>query len=102
MGNLGFGFCPSHPGELLKEEVDERGLMQKTLAEQMGIPYTALNDILNCRRPVTATTAMLFEAAMGVSAELLMNMQLKYNMQVAREDKKFAARLEAVRNWHMV
>lgn len=88
---------PIHPGELLKEEVDERGLMQKTLAEQMGIPYTALNDILNCRRPVTATTAMLFEAAMGVSAGLLMRMQLDYNMQVAREDKKFAARLEAVR-----
>lgn len=91
-----------HPGELLKEEVEERGLMQKTLAEQMGIPYTALNDILNCRRPVTATTAMLFEAAMGVSSGLLMRMQLDYNMQVARADEKFAARLEAVRNWHAV
>ena len=40
---------------------------------------------------------MLFEAAMGVSAGLLMRMQLDYNMQVARMDKKFAARLEAVR-----
>ena len=86
-----------HPGELLKDEVECRGLIQKSLAEQMGIPYTALNDILNSRRPLTATTAMLFEAAMGVSAGLLMRMQLDYNMQVARMDKKFAAHLEAVR-----
>ena len=83
-----------HPGELLKDEVESRGLIQKSLAEQMGIPYTALND---SRRSLTATTAMLFEAAMGVSAGLLMRMQLDYNMQVARMDKKFAARLEAVR-----
>ena len=54
-----------HPGELLKDEVESRGLIQKSLAEQMGIPYTALNDILNSRRSLTATTAMLFEAAMG-------------------------------------
>ena len=86
-----------HPGELLKDEVESRGLIQKSLAEQMGIPYTALNDILNSRRSLTATTAMLFEAAMGVSAGLLMRMQLDYNMQVARMDKKFAARLEDVR-----
>lgn len=86
-----------HPGELLKDEVESRGLIQKSLAEQMGIPYTALNDILNSRRSLTATTAMLFEAAMGLSAGLLMRMQLDYNMQVARMDKKFAARLEAVR-----
>ena len=52
-----------HPGELLKDEVESRGLIQKSLAEQMGIPYTALNDILNSRRSLTATTAMLFEAA---------------------------------------
>ena len=38
-----------HPGELLKDEVESRGLIQKSLAEQMGIPYTALNDILNSR-----------------------------------------------------
>jgi plasmid maintenance system antidote protein VapI len=56
----------------------------------MGIPYTALNDILNQRRPLTANTAMLFEAAMGVNTDLLMRMQLKYNMQIVRQDKSLA------------
>lgn len=99
MGNLGYGFCPTHPGELLKEEVEYRKISQCYLAKQMGIPYTALNDILNQRRPITANTAMLFEAALGINADLLMRMQLKYNMQIVRQDKTLADRLESVRKF---
>ena len=29
MGNLGYGFRPVHPGELLKDEVEYRGLTQR-------------------------------------------------------------------------
>jgi plasmid maintenance system antidote protein VapI len=50
MENLGYGFCLTHPGELLKEEVEYRKISQSNLAKQMGVPYTALNDILNQRR----------------------------------------------------
>lgn len=97
MGNLGFGYRAVHPGELLKDEVEYRGVSQRKLATQMGISYNILNDILNERRTITANTAMLFEAALGVSADLIMRMQLKYNMQMARKDKSFAERLEQVR-----
>jgi addiction module HigA family antidote len=97
MGNLGYGFCPTHPGELLKEEVEYRKISQNQLAKQVGIPYTALNDILNQRRPLTANTAMLFEAALGINADLLMRMQLKYNMQIIRQDKTFSQRLIEIR-----
>ncbi|MDR1632154.1 MAG: HigA family addiction module antidote protein [Dysgonamonadaceae bacterium] len=97
MGNLGYGFCPTHPGELLKEEIEYRKLSQSSLAKQMGVPYTALNDMLNKRRPLTANTAMLFEAALGISADLLMRMQLKYNMQIVRQDKTLANRLAEIR-----
>ncbi|MDR2475460.1 MAG: HigA family addiction module antidote protein [Bacteroidales bacterium] len=97
MGNLGYGFCPTHPGELLKEEIEYRKLSQTSLAKKMGVPYTALNDILNERRPLTANTAMLFEAALGINADLLMRMQLKYNMQIVRQDKTFTSRLAEIR-----
>ncbi|MDR0792207.1 MAG: HigA family addiction module antidote protein [Chitinophagaceae bacterium] len=96
MRNLRYGFCPTHPGELLKEEVEYRKISQSSLAKQMGVPYTALNDILNQRRPITANTAMLFEAVMGINADLLMRMQLKYNMQIVRQDKGFANRLAKI------
>ena len=97
MGNLGYGFCATHPGELLKEEIEYRKLSQSSLAKQMGVPYTALNDIINERRPLTANTAMLFEAALGINADLLMRMQLKYNMQIVRQDKALANRLANIR-----
>jgi plasmid maintenance system antidote protein VapI len=40
MENLGFGYGPVHPGELLKEEIAYRGISQREIAAQMGMPYT--------------------------------------------------------------
>ncbi len=88
---------PVHPGEILKEEIEYRGISQAKLASQMGISYKMLNHILNERRPLTPTTAMLFEAALGIDANLLMRIQLKYNMRVAKQDKSFAKRLAEIR-----
>ena len=90
---------PIHPGELLKEEIECRHLPQTQLAAQTGISYKVLNDILNCRRPLTTNTAMLFEAALGISAGLLMRMQLDYNMQQATRDKSFMERLAQIRKY---
>lgn len=88
---------PTHPGEILKEEIEYRGISQRKLAKQMGLAYSALNEILNARRPLTEKTALLFEAALGVDAEPLMRLQLKYNMQSTRKDCSFMERLAQVR-----
>lgn len=90
---------PIHPGELLKEEIESQRLPQTQLAAQTGISYKILNDILNCRRPLTTSTAMLLEAALDISAGLLMRMQLDYNMQQATCDKPFMERLAKVRKF---
>ena len=37
----------THPGAILKDEIEYRGITQHKLAQQMGIPYSALNEILN-------------------------------------------------------
>ena len=39
MGNLGYGAYPTHPGEVLKDEIEERGISQRQLAESMGLTY---------------------------------------------------------------
>jgi len=97
MSTMRFGFTPTHPGEVLKDEIEYRNIPQIHLAKQMGVSYKVLNDILNERRPLTTTTAMLFEAAMGLPADMLMRLQLKYNMQVAKSDKTFIKRLAKIR-----
>ena len=88
MGNLGYPYLPTHPGEVLKEEIEYRGISQKKLSEQTGITYSMLNEILNGKRPVTETLALCFEAALGIEAEMLVNMQSRYNLQMARGDGK--------------
>ncbi len=93
---------PIHPGELIKEEIESRKLSQTKLATQTGISYKVLNDILNCRRPLTTPTALLIEAALGISAGLLMRMQLDCNMQQAQSDKSFMERLNRIRKYAAV
>lgn len=97
MGNLGYGAFPTHPGEVLKDEIEERGISQRQLAEGMGLTYSVVNEILNGRRPLTAKTALMFEAALDVPADSLMYLQTKYNMQTARKDTAIIKVLEKIR-----
>ena len=89
-------FRPVHPGELLKDELEYRHLSQKTVAKQLDLPYTAFNEILNGKRPVTTDFALLMEAALGVNPGLLLRMQTDYNLQAAKKDSKLLARLAKV------
>jgi len=97
MANMKFGFTPTHPGEVLKDEIEYRKISQSQLAKRMGMSYKILNDILNERRPVTVATAMMFEAALDIPADSLMHLQLKYNMQEAQRDNKLLSRLAEIR-----
>ena len=97
MGNLGYGAFPTHPGEVLKDEVEARGISQRQLADSMGLTYSVVNEILNGRRSLTAKTALMFEAALDVPADALMYLQTKYNMQTTRSDKSIATMLKSIR-----
>ena len=88
---------PTHPGAILKDEIEYRGISQCQLAKDMGIAYSALNEILNERRPLTEKTALLFEAALGVNAEPLLKMQMRYNIPKVRKDSAFMEKLANVR-----
>lgn len=88
---------PTHPGAILKDEIDSRGISQRQLAKDMGIAYSALNEILNEHRPLTEKTALLFEAALGINAEPLLRLQLRYNMQIMKKDNSFLEKLSKVR-----
>jgi len=86
----------THPGAILLEELESRHITQKEFSKQTGIPYTMLNEILHCKRPVTSEIALIFEAALGINPELLINMQTRYNMTVAKNKPKFAGRLSLI------
>jgi len=81
----------------LKEEIEYRGISQRSLSSKTGMSYSVINEILNGQRPLTPSSALMFEAALGVEADTLMRIQLKYNMQVTRNDKKVINRLNQIK-----
>ena len=91
-----------HPGEMLKDEIEARGITQKDLAKRMGVSYTVFNEILNGKRPITTEYALLLEAALGIDAGVWLRLQADYNMQKAKSDKSFIARLEQIRKYAAV
>ena len=91
-----------HPGEMLKDEIEARGITQKDLAKRMGVSYTVFNEILNGKRPMTTEYALLLEAALGIDAGVWLRLQADYNMQKAKSDKSFIARLEQIRKYAAV
>lgn len=90
-------FEPTHPGEVLKDEIEFRGISQKKLAKEMGVSYTVLNEVLNAKRPLSTEYAMLIEAVLGMDAEPLLKMQTSYNLQMAKKDNQFMEKLKKVR-----
>ena len=98
MSNLGNPYIQIHPGEILKDELQYRGITQKKFAEILDISYPFLNEILNGKRPVTTSFAVLVEAALGIKAYMLVNIQTDYDLQVTQKDLKIELRLEKIRN----
>lgn len=88
---------PIHPGEVIREELEYRGISQKKFSEHIGIPYNNLNDILNCRKPISADIALLLEAALGIPAHIFTEMQTDYNIQIIKQDPSFLERLANIR-----
>ncbi|MDE6757269.1 MAG: HigA family addiction module antidote protein [Muribaculaceae bacterium] len=91
-------FEPTHPGELIKDELEANNLTQAKLAENIGIKPSLLNEIIKGKRSVNTELALLLEAALNIPADLLLNLQSDYNMQMAKSDVSFMKRLSAIRN----
>jgi len=90
-------FKPTHPGSLLKDELEYRNIKQKQFTKKLGLPNTAFNEILNGKRPVTTDFALLMEAALNIPAYILIGLQTDYNLYVAKNDKKLIERIAEVR-----
>ena len=88
---------PIHPGELLIDELEARGIKQSQLAKEIGMSPSLLNEIVKGKRAVTTEYAMLFEAALGIDADFWLRTQADYNKQMARADASFMARLANIR-----
>ena len=77
--------APVHPGVYLKELLEELAVSQYRLAKDIGVPAMRINYVINGRRPVTAELALRLGRYFGQSPRYWINLQSRYDMDVAED-----------------
>jgi len=79
-------FPPIHPGEILvKEFLEPIGISQYRLAKDIGVTPRRINEIVHGRRAISADTALRLSQFFGMEAQFWLNLQSRYDMEVARD-----------------
>ena len=75
---------PVHPGMMIKPELVERGISQKTFAKTIGVQPSHLSEVLNGKRALTIELAMKIEDTIGLPAKILLAAQAQYNVEISK------------------
>jgi addiction module HigA family antidote len=87
-----------HPGEVLREEfLTPLNLSAGALAKACGLPRTRIERIASEQTGISADTALRLAKALGTTAQLWLNLQNDYDIEVAKRDlAKVLDRIENV------
>ena len=77
----------SHPGRVLKAELEARGVSASQLALKIRVPANRITSILRGERAVTAETALRLGRFLGTGPAFWMNLQTAYDISVIEEKK---------------
>ena len=75
---------PSHPGSLIKSDIDELGLSVVEVAKALGISRQQLHSVIAGRAGVTPEMAVRLEKALGSTADTWLRMQMNYDLAQVR------------------
>ena len=85
----------SHPGQLLKDELDTREMKQIDLAKELGIAKNVMSEIINGKRNLTPDLAVRLEDALGIKADFWMKYQMAYEIDRIRiRNKKVVEKIQ--------
>ena len=89
------GMRPMHPGEVLREELDELGLSANALSKALGVPVNRVTMILNGQRGVSADTALRLATYFGTTPQLWLNLPDRRHCLSVRSAVHTCGRVEA-------
>jgi antitoxin HigA-1 len=91
---------PIHPGEMLREQLDELGLSARALATRLGVPTNRVTGLLNETRSVTPDTALRLARFFGGGqdgARFWLNLQQAYDLRQAELDAEKDGHLDGIK-----
>jgi addiction module HigA family antidote len=74
---------PIHPGDLLRDELQEIGVSLNELARALRVPMNRISAIVNGKRTITVDTAMRLARYFGTSPQYWLNLQMAYELELA-------------------
>lgn len=74
-----------HPGEILKDELDELGITPTEFARRIAVPANRISQIIAGKRAVTGDTALRFGHWFGTEPQFWLNLQSAYEIRIAEE-----------------
>lgn len=80
------------PGDILRMELEARGWSQVDLAEVLGRPVQAVNEILKGKKAITPSTARGLEDALGTKAEFWLNLETQFRLAQEQETDDLVSR----------
>ena len=80
-----------HPGEILRDELEARGLSAHALALALRLPASRIGQILRGQRAVTPDTALRLARYLGGTAAIWLRLQVAYDL--ARAERELGARI---------
>jgi len=87
---------PVHPGELLRDELKEIGVSLNELARALRVPMNRISAIVNGKRAITVDTAMRLARYFGTSPRHWLNLQIAYDLEVARQETQARIEMEVL------
>jgi addiction module HigA family antidote len=78
------GLPPIHPGEYIREALEDLGLTQAALAQALGVSAMRISHLVREERPVTAELALRLGQAFGQSPQYWLNLQTDYDLKIAK------------------
>jgi addiction module HigA family antidote len=82
------GMPAIHPGEFLREILDDMALTQTAFAEAIGVSPMRVSHVLKGQRPVTAELALRLGLALRQTPQYWLNLQAAYDLKVAQAELK--------------
>lgn len=77
------GLPPIHPGEYLKEILEELRISQADFSRNTGLSAMRVSHVINGKRPVTAEMALIFGKAFNQTPQYWLNLQAAYDLKIA-------------------